>query len=303
MHLSCRRLVGLSSLLVCGLSPALLVAEAPAPDAGVVKGPHWADGEVRSKLTTEGDKLKADGKTTDAKELSTQLTQRRRAQVQLARPAEAPLKSGDLYTAAVRSTVIFSSLYKCDKCEHTHANAASGVIVSADGVVATNYHVIKDKDAFAFVAMTFDGKIYPVTEVLAADSARDVALVKLGGAKDLPAAPVRAGAAPLTDVVVMSHPDGRFFSITKGVVSRYFRRGPKADSPAFMQITADYAKGSSGGPVLNTAGEVVGIVSSTRSVYYNTSKDGELQNLQMVFKDCVPAEAILALVKPGRAAE
>jgi serine protease Do len=139
--------------------------------------------------------------------------------------------------------------------------------------------------------------VYPVVEVLAADAARDVALVKLGGAKNLPAAPVRAGSSPLTDVVVMSHPDGRFFSITKGVVSRYFRRGKDGKGPMFMQITADYAKGSSGGPVLNTAGEVIGLVSSTNSVYYNQDKDGDQQNLQMVFKDCVPADAILGLVK------
>jgi len=284
----------LAIVLVAGLAPALLTAESPAPASAVT--PSWADGQVRGKLTLEGDKLKTAGKTADAKDLAAQLT-RKTADIRLAPASAKALSPSDLYTAAARSTVVFSSLYKCNKCEHTHANAASGVIISADGIVATNYHVIANKDAFAFVAMTFDGMVYPVVEVLAADASRDVALVKLGGARDLVAAPVRAGSAPLTDVVVMSHPDGRFFSITKGVVSRYFRRGRDGNGPVYMQITADYAKGSSGGPVLNTAGEVVGLVSSTNSVYYNDDKENGPQNLQMVFKDCVPADAILALVK------
>jgi serine protease Do len=236
-------LAALVVLIAC-LAPAVVLAETPT--ARPATTPNWADAQVRGKLTVEGDKLKADGKTTDAKDLATQLT-RKEADIRLAKPAAAPLPAGDLYGVATRSTVVFSSLYKCNKCEHTHANAASGVIISADGIVATNYHVMANKEAFAFVAMTFDGKVYPVVEVLAADASRDVALVKLGGAKDLPAAPVRAGSSPLTDVVVMSHPDGRFFSITRGVVSRYFRRGKDGNGPVFMQITADYAKGSSGG--------------------------------------------------------
>ncbi|QOV90786.1 S1 family peptidase [Humisphaera borealis] len=284
----------LSALALTHLATAVF-ADGPAL-------PQWADNQVRARLTVEGDKLKADSKTTEAKDLAAQLT-RRDADVRLAKPSTGVLPGDKLYDAAARSTVVFSSLYKCNKCEHTHANAASGVIISADGIVATNYHVMANKEAFAFVAMTYDGKVYPVVEVLAADAVRDVALVKLGGARDLPAAPVRAGSTPLTDVVVMSHPDGRFFSITKGVVSRYFRRGKDGNGPVFMQITADYAKGSSGGPVLNTAGEVVGLVSSTNSVYYNQGKDGELQNLQMVFKDCVPADAILGLVKNAPAAK
>jgi S1-C subfamily serine protease len=62
-----------------------------------------------------------------------------------------------------------------------------------------------------------------------------------------------------------------------------------------MAITADYAKGSSGGPVLNARGEVVGMVSSTNSIYYTREK-GQNQNLQMVIKSCVPVGAISKLL-------
>ena len=62
-----------------------------------------------------------------------------------------------------------------------------------------------------------------------------------------------------------------------------------------MSITADYAKGSSGGPVVDDAGHVVGMVSTTESIYYgsraNDPKDPK-GPLQMVVKNCVPVEAI-----------
>jgi hypothetical protein len=62
-----------------------------------------------------------------------------------------------------------------------------------------------------------------------------------------------------------------------------------------MSITADFAKGSSGGPVFDEAGNVAGMVASTESVYYDT-KNGVRDNLQMVFKNCAPARSLLDLI-------
>jgi S1-C subfamily serine protease len=63
-----------------------------------------------------------------------------------------------------------------------------------------------------------------------------------------------------------------------------------------MSITADYAKGSSGGPALDASGAVVGIASSTQSIYYGSEKP-EQGPLQMVVKNCVPVAALRAMVK------
>jgi S1-C subfamily serine protease len=63
-----------------------------------------------------------------------------------------------------------------------------------------------------------------------------------------------------------------------------------------MSITADYARGSSGSPVLDDSGAVVGMVADTRSIYY-TIDHGAQQNLQMVVKECVPSASILKLFR------
>jgi S1-C subfamily serine protease len=60
-----------------------------------------------------------------------------------------------------------------------------------------------------------------------------------------------------------------------------------------MAITADYAKGSSGAPVLDDTGSVVGIVSATNSIYYTPPQ----KNLQMVIKSCIPVDAIWKLLR------
>jgi V8-like Glu-specific endopeptidase len=62
-----------------------------------------------------------------------------------------------------------------------------------------------------------------------------------------------------------------------------------------MAITADFARGSSGSPVFNECGNVAGVVCSTQSIYYRETR-GRQTDLQMVFKQCVPAEQVLKLI-------
>ena len=64
-----------------------------------------------------------------------------------------------------------------------------------------------------------------------------------------------------------------------------------------VAVTADYARGSSGAPVLNGQGQVVAVVSSTESIYY--TEDGQRQrDFQMVFRTCIPTSNLLRMVRP-----
>jgi len=207
----------------------------------------------------------------------------------------APLPTLELASRARAATVMLGELYLCDECPDHHANIAGGVLVSPSGLVLTNHHVIATcGEGLSVAAMLSDNRCLPVVKVLAADEASDVALLQLGGATDLPFAPLAAvPPAVLDDVLVVSHPQEHFFAFTAGHVSRY--AAGRSDEPGteWLEITADYAEGSSGSGVFNRRGEVVGLVCATESMYTSERKRSKA-DLQMVVKHCVPWSALRA---------
>ena len=126
-----------------------------------------------------------------------------------------------------------------------------------------------------------------------------MAIVQLQGENFHPLT-IAEGGAVGADVTVISHPEGRFYSVSRGIISRYYTLRAGDERGSFrMAITADFAKGSSGSPVFNQNGAVVGVVASTNSIYYN-KKEGIGRNLQMVIKSCIPSGSILELLNSGK---
>ena len=216
------------------------------------------------------------------------------------RPAGKETLSGEeAYRRAAAASVLIGSAYKCTKCTRWHNSLASGVVVDADGIVATNHHVAAGETGEAMGVLTADGKFYPVIEVLAASKDMDVALLRVAG-KGLAALPLREDAGAGAPIYCYSHPANSFGCISEGVIARYCRLPGERNGAVFMQITADYARGSSGGPILDREGNLVGLVSSTSPVFYDNpaaAKDGKpaMPNLQMVRHNCVTARAIREL--------
>jgi serine protease Do len=119
--------------------------------------------------------------------------------------------------------------------------------------------------------------------------------------KGRPALPWRDDAGAGAPIYCYSHPANSFGCVSEGVIARYCRLPGERNGAIFMQITADYARGSSGGPILDREGNLVGLVSSTSPVFYDNptvAKDGKpaVPNLQMVRHNCVTARAIRELV-------
>ena len=228
-----------------------------------------------------------------------------------------------IYQQRIDTTLLLGKFYRCtnEKCKKIHASIASGVIIREDGIVLTNYHVVDDKQdrMLGIGVMTHDGKAFLVDEVLAADKESDVAILRLKGAKELAAAPVFRDEPVGEPVTIISNPTGRFFSLSHGCISRYHI---SKEGAFIMNVTADYAKGSSGGPIFNDRGDVVGLVANTVSIPYRhvplhvdeESKALEIANKsnkphivsgkpltigtnhQMTIKNAVPSRAILDLI-------
>ncbi|MGV8960702.1 MAG: DegQ family serine endoprotease [Stenotrophomonas sp.] len=135
----------------------------------------------------------------------------------------------------------------------------SGFIISPDGYVLTNHHVVEG--ATEVKVKLGDQREFPA-KVVGSDQQYDVALLKID-AKNLPT--VRVGDSnslkPGQWVVAIGSPFGLDHSVTAGIVSAIGRSNPYADQRYVPFIQTDVAinQGNSGGPLLNTRGEVVGI--------------------------------------------
>ena len=191
-------------------------------------------------------------------------------------------------------------VYKCGNCDKWHVGGvATAWALGSDGLMVTNHHVLEGAKGGALGVCDRKGNTYPVMEVLAADEVADMALFRVR-AEGLTTVSLAEPAGIGTGVQVISHPNRRFFMHTFGEVSRYHLRPGRKNrrESTWMSITADYAKGSSGGPVLNADGQVVGMVASTQSIYYE-SNDGKPKGpLQMVVKNCVPVSSIATMIEP-----
>ena len=256
------------------------------------------DAALEKRLVAAATALIESGKGVSVKTLAGQL-ERRSCAARLAMGGGKKLSAAELVAQARPGVLVVAQSYLCGKCDKRHLTAASGVMLTADGAFATSYHVVNQKTNDVMLIMTGDGRIAPVTAVLAARREADVAILQAEGTGYQPL-PLSTHAPPGLPVRVISHPDHNFYTLSEGVVSRQFmssrRRG--LEPVTMLAITADFAKGSSGGPVFDETGAVVGIVTSTISTYYDSNK-GRNDNLQMVFKHCIPSRYLLEMVRPG----
>ena len=136
----------------------------------------------------------------------------------------------------------------------------SGFILSADGYVLTNAHVVAERGADTEVTVRLSDRREFTAEVIGTDPRTDIALLKID-ATDLPT--VRTGDPEQSRVgewvVAMGSPFGFDHTVTAGIISAKARRLPTENYVPFIQTDVAINPGNSGGPLFNLAGEVIGI--------------------------------------------
>lgn len=259
-----------------------------------VLGQPFDDRDVSLFLQAQGRELFAAGRLP-------RLTFERRASF-IPLPAIEPAKPGWAAAAAraEAATIVLGEFYRDSKTKKDEFTTAAGAfLISPTGVIVTCLHVVNEKGARGFVALTRDGRVMAVREVLAADPTDDIAILQLDvpAGVTLPALPLATEPAPIgAPVGVMSHPDERFFLFTTGAVGRHTVWRSAAGDEHFMSITADFAKGSSGCPVFDERGTVIGIVNNTESIYYEDDGKKRQFDLQMVVKNATPSWVVHRMV-------
>ncbi len=138
----------------------------------------------------------------------------------------------------------------------------SGFIISKEGYILTNYHVVADADE---IRVTLSDNTKIDAELIGSDPQSDVALIRINNGKDLPLIPLGDSDALEVGewVIAIGNPFGLNQTVTVGVVSAMGRsRVGINEYENFIQTDAAINPGNSGGPLLNIHGEVVGINSA-----------------------------------------
>ena len=229
-------------------------------------------------------------------EQTTTVVEGQRSAVSVAKTdTSAQMTAADVYEANVNSTVgITTSVTTTNFWGYqTQAAAAgSGFIISSDGYILTNHHVIEGANAIT-VAM-YNGDTYDA-ELVGYDESNDIAVLKID-AKDL--TPVVLGDSDKLrvgdSVVAIGNPLGELtFSLTAGCVSALDRKITMSNGLSMELIQTDCAinSGNSGGALFNLYGEVIGITNAKYSGAGGTT--ASIDNIGFA----IPVNNVLSIVK------
>ena len=190
-----------------------------------------------------------------------------------------PMTDAELYAANVNSVVSINITATSDpnffgQTTQT-AGAGSGFILTPDGYIVTNYHVVGDADTVKVTL--YNGDSYDA-QYIGGDEDYDIAVIKIE-ATDLPNVTLgNSDSLNVGDhVLAIGNPLGELtFSMSEGIASSVNRAIDVDGTPFNMiQVTAAINPGNSGGPLFNEYGEVVGIVSAKYSSYGSSGESVE----------------------------
>ncbi|MCU0666475.1 MAG: trypsin-like peptidase domain-containing protein [Candidatus Omnitrophica bacterium] len=167
--------------------------------------------------------------------------------------AEAELSAASIYKNSLDSVVLIGTLTS------KSTTFGSGFLATRDGILITNLHVVNNAKK---VVVKLKGKEYANVKLLAYDEIKDIAILKIRGNnfKALPLAD--SSSVKIGDrVFALGNPLGLEDTFSDGMVSsvRKVNEGFKV-----FQITTPVSNGSSGGPLFNTKGQVIGITTASR---------------------------------------
>ncbi len=192
-----------------------------------------------------------------------QLYSEKQQQIIMQIPEEGPLTPGQVYAKNADAVVAINAIYQ--STSGTGESRGSGFIISPDGYVVTNYHVVEK--ASKLTVMTHSGKSMEAT-VKGYDAGNDVALLKVEG-ENLPVVSLGSSDALQVgdQVAAIGNPLGELASsLTVGYVSAKDRVvNTEGTVINMLQTDAAINAGNSGGPLFNMSGQVIGIITAKYS--------------------------------------
>ena len=225
---------------------------------------HYMDGDSSFKNATAGDKKrpsKDNGSSTVTKSDRTEL------EIQET-PAGEALTPAEIYAKNVSSTVGITTSITTNYWGYqtTSAASGSGFIITNDGYIMTNHHVIEDSSAIT--VSLYDGATYDA-ELVGYDASNDLAVLKVDAQGLTPVVIGNSDTLRVGDTVMaIGNPLGELtFSMTMGIISAKDRQVTLSSGSTMHLLQTDCSinSGNSGGALFNIYGEVVGITNAKYS--------------------------------------
>jgi putative serine protease PepD len=210
---------------------------------------------------------------------------------------DSPAADGSVEQVAAK---VLPSVVKIDVSGAQGAGSGSGIILSSDGEILTNNHVVEVAGDGGTISVSFNDGSTASAKVLGTDPLTDTAVIKAEGVSDLTPATIGKSADLKVGegVVAIGSPFGLDSTVTSGIVSALNRavdvgsdsQGNSTTYPA-IQTDAAINPGNSGGALADMAGNVIGINSSIRTA---SSSQGEAGSIGLGF--AIPMDEVMPIV-------
>jgi hypothetical protein len=239
---------------------------AQAPDVPIeTQHALLQDEAILAKAST----LREAGHLMDTKKVEEQIKNPQPAAIELPAPSTQPLRGREIAARARTAYLRLGWYYICPRCDKWHLNFAGAYPISQDAIATCHHCVVPKSDIREgyLIVVDHEGDVLPVTAILARSQTMDVAILRVGGGKLTPL-PLQDNVAPGDPVYCFSEPLGQLGYFTTGIVNRFYRKRAAKD-PANsldelkslrMNVSTDWAPGSSGAAVLDECGNVTGHV-------------------------------------------
>lgn len=272
---------------------------------------HATDAREMETLKAAATKIREAGALVPEATLIAQLA-RTNCTLTLPSSRKSRLTGRELWAAARAGHIRVGWSFLCTRCSNWHLDLAGGYALTKDGAVATCQHVTKRPANFkegSLVAADETGRVFPVLEILAADARTDACIVRVG-ARDLKPLPLVTEVAPGDRAFCFSDPLGQRGYFSDGIVNRFLTRQPGGTNlppVTRLNVTTDWAPGSSGSAVLDEFGNAIGHVTTITTLPSPpASKAGDspspkAERTLITLHEAVSARDVLALIqKPGK---
>ena len=216
--------------------------------------------------------------------------------------SQAPAADGSVESVAQK---VLPSVVKIDVSGQQGEASGSGIILTADGTILTNNHVVEMAENGGSLRVSFDDGTSADAEILGTDPLTDTAVIKAQGVSDLTPATIgkSANLGVGEGVVAIGSPFGLDATVTSGIVSALNRpvnvgsddQGNSTTYPA-IQTDAAINPGNSGGPLVDMTGAVIGINSSIRTAASESPYGSSGQSGSIGLGFAIPIDEVMPIV-------